>query len=543
MGNPTSLDLFRCLYDGIGIGYIEVRGQTIPEQPGGKLAYREWFEWPGEIEKIPTAIAPHVGKMNLWYGVGLRKERGSGKKKDVALVPALFVDIDFKNTPEEQARKALKEFPLKPSVGVHTGGGFHAYWLLKEPIFPSQFPLFEAHLKALAKHLGADTQACHADLGLRIPQTVNIKYTPHRPVEIISGPRDLRYTLLDFDFLTIEEPKNEGENSESGPRNADNELDEVLFKKLKENISNIWIENFRHSLSLIVAGVLAHAGFKEEAAVKLINAVCKRTNDDQIEDRTASVRDTYRKYKAGDPVCGLPTLEKMADEFPQLIQTRAKNVINDIKETIPERNDGQNNTIGSFQILQINKFDSDMPRYDVIISYKDERLAVLVEGGTFLSYEKFRNALFQATSNVILPYITQRRWEKKIQQASISNLKIIKAPKEATNRGTIEEELDSFIEDKKENPDVGALKTFAGVDEDGNTFFRLSAFKSFLREKAVKVTDRELVHQLMTDGWHNDRFRHKGRLARFWIKRVADPKKAQKIEDMFGPVDGNGASL
>ena len=47
---------------------------------------------------------------------------------------AVFVDIDFKDTPEAAARKRLAECPCPPSIVVESGGGLQVHWLLREPI-------------------------------------------------------------------------------------------------------------------------------------------------------------------------------------------------------------------------------------------------------------------------------------------------------------------------------------------------------------------------------------------------------------------------
>ena len=63
-----------------------------------------------------------------------RKDSTSGELKNCSVIRAVFADIDFKDTPEDKARRALDAFPLRSSFLVESGGGFHCYWVLKEPI-------------------------------------------------------------------------------------------------------------------------------------------------------------------------------------------------------------------------------------------------------------------------------------------------------------------------------------------------------------------------------------------------------------------------
>ena len=59
---------------------------------------------------------------DTYYGVALRKNRGD-EKSDVYGTRALWVDVDVLTLPKST---------FVPSIIVHSGGGFHLYWLLKE---------------------------------------------------------------------------------------------------------------------------------------------------------------------------------------------------------------------------------------------------------------------------------------------------------------------------------------------------------------------------------------------------------------------------
>lgn len=78
-------------------------------------------------------------KIGAFFGVALRtKESLSTRKGDAThcqVLTTLFVDADFKHLGEEETRKRIKEFPLKPSMIVCSGGGLHPYWVLDDPIY------------------------------------------------------------------------------------------------------------------------------------------------------------------------------------------------------------------------------------------------------------------------------------------------------------------------------------------------------------------------------------------------------------------------
>ncbi len=136
---------------------------------------------------------------NLFFAVATRDGNG-GKKENIVNIPALWSDIDFKDSSEENARKLLKEFPLEPSALIESGYGLHAYWKLTEPAEYEDIAEVEKILRGLASVLCGDPNATDASRLLRIPKTTNWKYTPPRIVNLISTNAKT-YNLSDFDFL------------------------------------------------------------------------------------------------------------------------------------------------------------------------------------------------------------------------------------------------------------------------------------------------------------------------------------------------------
>lgn len=536
---PDTTTFLRTLYNGIGAGFVEVRGQTHPKPKEGGLAYREWFPL-AEIERVYPSVQPHIGKLNLWFGVGLRKAKGVGKKEDVGCLPGIWLDIDFKSVPQEKAVKFLREFPIRASIGILSGGGLHVYYLTKEPIFAPQFPVAEATMKALAKAIGADTQACHADLCLRLPNTVNVKYLPPRPVRVVVGPHDdRRCNLEDFEkYLTIDVPDTKGS---PGRREVPGrELPTELAQRVSETLTGIWLEGYRHGLSLLTAGVLAHSGFSEASAVRVVEAVCSLADDNEKEDRIASVRDTYAKFAAGKPVAGQPTLEQLIESFPPgVIRDKARKLYESFKKMIPrppKRPPGE--VTANFEVARIEKFTSTPARYRVTINYKldeneQKEYTVTCETPTVISIHLFRTAFFEATPNLVLSPVTQSAWEKMLQQAP---LEIKPAPEEASSAGAIRMELANFLEEKKPNPEYGELNTFCGYDER-HIFFVLNTFKKHLAEKGQKPSDREVIHALKDAGWEPEKRRYGDKTVRLWVKPIDNgnmPGAPQ--QDMFGTI-------
>jgi len=96
-------------------------------------------------------------------------------------------------TTTDEALEALNSFCKqaslpKPNAIVNSGNGLHVYWILDGFVKKSSWQAAARKLKALTKKLGllADPSRT-ADIAsvLRVPGTLNHKYTPPKPVELI----------------------------------------------------------------------------------------------------------------------------------------------------------------------------------------------------------------------------------------------------------------------------------------------------------------------------------------------------------------------
>ena len=177
------------------------------------------------LHRLEVVLSTNLaGKMvpDLYFGVGLQRQDrvlvGSrrGTERDVAALPGLWMDLDCDQGPEsknlptrERALQFLDWLPFgSPSVLVNSGGGFHAYFLFREPLF-----IRSSSDLAYAKALSHGFQSAvigwgnrhgyaldlTADLArvLRVPGTVNLKTDQPRSVEIVRCS-PIRYDPVDF---------------------------------------------------------------------------------------------------------------------------------------------------------------------------------------------------------------------------------------------------------------------------------------------------------------------------------------------------------
>lgn len=111
----------------------------------------------------------------------------------------VWADIDFKAYASEADAKAAvhKALPFGWTYLVDSGGGYHAYAMLDEPVGPDEFDRIERINRGIARRIGGDLASTDAARILRVPGTLNFKYSPARPVKLAeySGVGEVRYSL------------------------------------------------------------------------------------------------------------------------------------------------------------------------------------------------------------------------------------------------------------------------------------------------------------------------------------------------------------
>ncbi|MEE9234961.1 MAG: DUF3987 domain-containing protein [Candidatus Acidoferrales bacterium] len=136
---------------------------------------------------------------NVYFGVAIRRGR-DGTKAGCRRTRVVWVDIDKLDKEGLDSLLAkLRELQLSPHAVVKSGGGYHLYWQLAEPLdVPGLLEEIEAVNRGLADVLGGDRAATDVSRILRIPGFLNYKYDPPRPVTAARGEAQAGYRLADF---------------------------------------------------------------------------------------------------------------------------------------------------------------------------------------------------------------------------------------------------------------------------------------------------------------------------------------------------------
>jgi putative DNA primase/helicase len=185
-------------------GFIEIR--ALGGQNG--KPWTDFFEW-DQFNEIRLCAGRGMGHFkNVYFGVATRDGKG-GRKENIVDIPAVWVDIDFKDTPREAAMKALKDFPYKASIIIFSGNGVHVYFVLEVPLSPmddaTAIQRVEDANRRIAAYLGGDPASVDATRILRVPGTYNYKYDPPRNVKITYLEK-FRYNLESFFEILPEVP-------------------------------------------------------------------------------------------------------------------------------------------------------------------------------------------------------------------------------------------------------------------------------------------------------------------------------------------------
>jgi len=193
----------------------------------------------GALSATEYALAK-ANEYDVYFGMCPQSDLAVGSRgttENAQALLAVWADVDVAggehknaNLPtKEQAADAIKALPLKPSAVVWSGGGYHVYWFLDKPLV-----IDGEESRERAKALSAGWQEfvrtrmspfdldSTADLArvLRVPNTMNHKSDPPKPVEVVSLDAKRRYTVEEISGYL----KKKGTNLAAGLKNYDRDV-------------------------------------------------------------------------------------------------------------------------------------------------------------------------------------------------------------------------------------------------------------------------------------------------------------------------------
>lgn len=338
-------DHLHMLWDGLDHGILNLA--EFPES-GGEFLY--WFgsdNLDGAARHVVDAAT--MGR-TVYASMGMRNARpasGRGDSATVSAIPGGWGEVDYlgpghKRTdlpPDQDAALDViaDALPLRPTMIIHSGGGFYPLWLFKEP-WHFENPDEQRRAEFLLDRIGLALKYAGKPHGyhvdnvsdlarlLRVAGTGNLKIPDQpRPVSIFStsGPR---YTLDELEEI-LPELSNSQQKSRSGvPVVAESEerLTDEERAGLIAGMSPAWGDGARHNSAVYFAGYCWNAGINEADALQMVEVLSR--NDRKPVDRLNAVENTYTAGRSGKRVSGYfglrDTVGVSADDLTRMELTR-----------------------------------------------------------------------------------------------------------------------------------------------------------------------------------------------------------------------------
>lgn len=369
-------------------GWMEFR--AIPSRE------RRWMRSNAETHKLPAAWR----NQNVYYGVLLRNEHGQGKASDVKAGKLVWADLDLKGTiytygadplemRPDQARdaaqnlltdtmNALETLRLHYRAIVYSGHGLQVLLALTIALKPSEL---EAINRWLAEQLGGDPKAVDRARVLRLPESRNVK-NPDRPldVEVWALAPNAENDPAQFGRVEREQMSFEGVAYDTKGSVTDNDRAALLRAWRSITASGgSGDKPGRHYLALYTAGWLKRNTVPEPDALAFVQHLAIEAGDNEVDDRLASVRDTYAKPGDTRGWEGLRTDFGLELEGIPLAPIRVNETVRSAGVTSKTKHRNDKNDGPSLSELA-NSFVSDLAE-------KGQYIAHLEENGTWWEYQ------------------------------------------------------------------------------------------------------------------------------------------------------------
>jgi hypothetical protein len=438
-----------------------------------------------------------------------------GYATTVSVIPGLWLDLDIAGAGHQKpglpssaqdAWKIIEALPFSPTMTLRTGGGFHAYWLFKEPwIIESQ----EERDKAAGvirgwQHLAIDAGSAMGfavdsthDLVrcLRPEGTINFKYdSTVRQYEEGGSPN--RYNPSDFDdwCVAVSPPPSQNKIDQLVEQiqphltpHAQPPAEKLLMLlNTQPQFAATW-NNQRDSkwsqseYDMSLANMASNAGWSPEEISTLIIAH-RRQNCQQLKIERP------RYY-------GLLLVKseeiRVVAEAQERIEDRVASIQQ--QDTTPDQErDGILNDLSSllgFPIKRIIKYLSDPPQYRLVLN---EGTIHLGEVNTILNPAKFRAAI-AAVSGTLISRFNATQWDQ-VAQAILQAVEVQDLGADSSAEALVSEWLLEFMNQhpaQMERSDAIACRSPFVLERSGEPD-RISIFLSEFRSWLAFHRDERL---------------------------------------------------
>ncbi len=285
--NPRERDaeqLLKLLHPKLGAGE---RSEIRHKRPGeNRPMSRKFFANSMEAARYAVSLVHE----DVYVGVAARRGE-DGTKAGVARLRVLWADLDLKHGHTRQSRlQQLNGLPCYPSMLVWSGGGWHPYWLLKEPTEGlKELEKAELMMQRLAEGLDGDPVHDCSRI-MRVPGTFNHKYGEPRLAKLQHCDSQVRYGLGQLREMAEALPK----NTEDGPRHGGKVRRDVLSGSIREGGRNVALAS--------IAGSLRGRGLDPETMCMVLLEVNRLRCEPSLgEFEVVQIANSVARYPAGNP--------------------------------------------------------------------------------------------------------------------------------------------------------------------------------------------------------------------------------------------------
>jgi len=508
----------------LDIGVIEsffsaLYGDAVDEQANLVLwsSSNKRSQWTSSLSEAAAHSEANAAASDLYFGVCLQDlgaakaerlrrsgqngmEFARGYAATASVVPGVWLDLDVagdghekRGLPacKEDAYRILEGLPLDPTLVVSTGGGFHVYWLFREPWeleAPEERDRASAIVRGwqglainVAANLGFTVDSTH-DLSrvLRPVGTVNHKYGSKVSLTH-SEDGDDRYNPSDFEEWASEIVPVGSALPEKLERLGDLRPDMqppgeklMAMLNLAPQFAATWKRERKEFPSqseydLSLASMAARAGWKDDEITALIVAHRREGSENLKLDRPEYYARLLGKAKSGNS----------AEDAHERIGDRVEAVDQGDSSSDDERSGFLRDlsALLGFPIRRIIKYVTDPPQYRLVL---DEGTIHLGDVTTILNPTKFRAAV-AAISGRLIQRFTGQQWDP-VAQAILQAVEELDLGADSSAEQLVGEWLNEFLTQHRPSRDrddaVSARLPF--VAHDGLPAFFLSEFRSWL---------------------------------------------------------------
>jgi hypothetical protein len=496
------------------------------------------FTYPESLDSLVDAAMRRNGKSNIYFGVCLRREkwpRKTGRKnsdgsdevekrgtsENALSAWCVWADIDFAMPyrkkpcqPKEEALKKIREFPVKPSIGVWSGGGAQLFWLLKEPATGDELKQIPFINVAIARVLGGDSTQDLARV-LRLPGTLNAKTSPPTECKIGAWDADRRYSLSDFDILGVDATPaaTSATPAENKPSTADSlAVADIVKKIIKEGLP-AYVDFLRATIQpeKLQEKDMSRSGADAYAVFQLVTAGVSDTQVYEVyRDPANRIGEKYRERRDGDKYLGL-TIRKCKDFVKD--HPRATAIAFAIASARKAKTDSED---AKLKILKIRKIEYNPPIWQVttLIPEAEETHITNCSHTQFMAYSRFRDS-FVAQHRKFPPTITQGGWERL---ANLVEWEIQEIEHEvASVEGEVKAALDEWLSQAKREANEATMQYLPVVDEEAKRVYaKIPAFMQYLNSQKIDAKRRHATQAFKEHGFKRETKRFGKGTAKVW---------------------------